>query len=330
MELAPDIVKPVEMLLPILKRGGMPGWMIRCGLYLYDALAAKAKIHRHRWLGLDELADKAPILNNDLFSKCYAFWDAQTDDLALVHRVDASARKLGADTFEGWEVETLRQSADGWQVRLRNEAGNVEEMSALYVVNCAGPWAHEILARSNIRPKYEAINNKGSHIIVADRGLRSGLFLQSPDDGRIFFMLPWCGSTLIGTTEELYRGDLNQVDASDKEVEYLLERCNRYLTEPLRSRDVIDTFAGLRWLATDGRKGLTETSRSYLLSEHAAPRGLLITLYGGKLTTYRALSAEIGDRITSHFGEFQPSKTASRESWCDSQFAADIATRFSI
>lgn len=316
MRLAPDLVKPVELLFPILKHGGMPRIMIKAGLSLYDRLAGRYKLEPHRKLTHAEVTTKAPLLNQETVGAVYSFWDAQTDDLGLVDRVAASAHKLGAGITEGAEAVRIAQTDDGWDVDVRLSNGEMHTVSALYVINALGPWANMLLERSQIPPVHSGVNNKGVHLLFPDLGLKAGLFLQSSKgDGRIFFMLPWEGHTLLGTTEDLYPGDPDKVTVDEADVAYLLQNCNSFLAKPLLRSDVTRTFVGLRWLAVEAGHTLSETTRAYSIGERAGKRGLLMTLYGGKLTTYRNLSRIIGDRITKHFGEFQGSRTDLPECW---------------
>lgn len=316
MRLAPDLVKPVELLFPILKQGGMPRAMVKTGLSLYDRLAGKYRLTPHARLDAATVAGRAPILDQSLFSAVYSFWDAQTDDLGLVDRIAASARKLGAGISESVTAETVTQTEDGWDVVVKAPDGSPRTISALYVINALGPWANLLLERSQVQAAHRGINNKGAHLLFDDVGLKAGLFLQSmKGDGRIFFVLPWQGHTLLGTTEDLYGGDPDKVAVDEADVAYLLDNCNRFLLKPFAKADVRRTFVGLRWLAVEPGHTLTETSRAYNLGEHAGKRGLLMTLYGGKLTTYRNLSRLIGDRITKHFGEFHPSRTELADFW---------------
>lgn len=315
MELVPDLVRPVELLFPILKQGGMPRLMVKTGLALYDKLAGRFEIYPHKGLDESEIEQKAPMLDMQLFSRVYSFWDAQTDDMGLVRRVAASAHKLGAGITEGAEVTRLSPSEDGWDVEIRTANGQIQRVSALYVVNALGPWANDILERSGVKPTHRAINNKGIHLLLPDIGLKAGLFLQSMSDSRIFFVLPWCGYTLVGTTEDHYPGDPDDVAVKEQEVQYLLENCNRFLRQPLEAKQIVRVFAGLRWLALEAGHGLSDTSRAYVIGERTNKRGMLMTLYGGKLTTYRNLSKTIGDRITRHFGEFRESRTDRAEAW---------------
>jgi glycerol-3-phosphate dehydrogenase len=331
MTVAPDLVKPIELVFPIMKRGGMPRFMVKAGLSLYDRLAGKYRIEPHRLLSHSEMAIKVPPLNTDLVSTAYSFWDAQTDDLGLVQRAAASARSLGAGISEGCQALRITPNDDGFVVDVKQSDGTIHKISALYVINCLGPWANRLLEASGIPPTHRGVNNKGSHLLFDDMGLKAGMFLQSMDDDRIFFMLPWQGYTLLGTTEELFQGDPDGATISSDEVGYLLHHANRFLRQPLGEKDVRHVFSGLRWLAVESGHTLTETSRAYVIGERAGRRGFVMTLYGGKLTTYRNLAETIGNRITQHFGEYRDTRTQHADSWLQAKaapHATAIADRF--
>jgi len=332
MHLAPDLVHPVELLFPILKDGGMPRFMVKAGLSLYDRMAGKFRIAPHRLLTAAEISDKASVLDQSHTKAVYSFWDAQTDDLGLVGRVAASASRLGAGITEGCRAERITPSEDGWNVQVVDQAGETHVVSARYVVNGLGPWANRFLETSGIAPTHRGVNNKGVHLLFDDVGLKAGLFLQSlKGDGRIFFMLPWQGYTLLGTTEDLYTGDPDRLTVHEEEIAYLVGNCSRFLKEPLAVTDVRHTFAGLRWLAVEAGHNLSTTSRAYVVGERESRRGLLLTVYGGKLTTYRNLARTIGDRIAKHFGEFRPSRTDQPEAWAAAEqtpAVADVSHRF--
>ncbi|NRA46919.1 MAG: glycerol-3-phosphate dehydrogenase/oxidase [Oligoflexales bacterium] len=315
LDLVPDLVHPLELIFPILNRGGESSLMVKLGLSLYDRLAGKEKVNTHTTVQEAEVLKKTPILNPSEFKKFYSFWDAQTDDLALVMRAANSAVALGGQISEHCKAVSISLSKDGFDVEVQEDGGAVKKISALYVVNCLGPWANDFLESNSIKPAFDGIKNKGIHLLLPDKGLKAGLFLQSPEDRRIFFLLPWLDHTLLGTTEKVFDGSPDAVYADDEDIDYLLERCNRYLREPFKKSEIISSFAGLRWLAMEKSKSISSTSREFSLGEQTSGRGLLITLYGGKLTSYRSLAEKIGDRISSHFGEFRPSQTHKPESW---------------
>ncbi|MEI8024795.1 MAG: glycerol-3-phosphate dehydrogenase/oxidase [Pseudomonadota bacterium] len=318
MDIVPDIVKPIELVLPILKKGGRNRFMIKAGLTLYDTLAGSYHLERHRGLSTAEAKAKIPCLNAEKINCAFSFYDGQMDDLALVRRVAASGRFLGGELVEGATVTSVNKDQDGWIVDYTDESGKAQHLKALVVINAAGPWAHEVLHQSNLIPTHRAINNQGSHLIFPDMGIKSGLFLESPRDGRIFFLTPWQGVTLLGTTEKLWSESPNDVKISEEEIDYLLNGCNEYLDPKLRKENIIQTFSGLRWLAVDQGQSISSTSREHSLGYHYSGRGFFITIYGGKYTSYRSLCEKIGDEITKSFGEFRDTRTHEPEAWIPS------------
>ena len=315
MNLAPDLVKPLEFVFPVLKKGGMPRFMIKAGLTLYDGLAGSQGIGRHKSLSEEVVLNLIPTLDSSKFKHYYRFFDGQTDDLALVVRVASSAKKLGTRIYEQTIAKRIRPTDDGFEVEIESQ-GKTQIVSTRYIINAMGPWAHSILNASNIKTSYEGINIQGAHILTRDLGLKAGLFLQSPADKRIFFVLPWQGHTLIGTTENEFISDPDALQTSEDQIDYLLERSNQYLSKKILRNDVIARFSGLRWLARDPEAALTDTSRSHVVATHRMGKGVIYTIYGGKLTAYRALCEEVGDMIMKDFGDEKPSQTAAKSFWC--------------
>jgi glycerol-3-phosphate dehydrogenase len=334
MELAPDLVSPLELYLPVLKKGGTPGFILKAGLGLYDMLAGRSQIGHYKKVTREEAATKAPNLNQDILREVLSYWDGQTDDLQLTRRVAASAVNLGAGISEQSQAIRISPSADGWDVEVQCANGSKQVISALYIYNALGPWANQILEQSSIMPPFPGVNSKGVHLLVDDMGHKAGMFLETPDDHRMFFVLPWEGLTLIGTTETDYDGNPDAVGASDGDVQYLLKNCNTYLKNPVRERDIKACFAGLRWLAMEPGKGLGQISRSDIIGKLTSQRGQMYILYGGKLTTYRKLSEDLGNQITKHFGEVKPSKTAEKSKWVTKEemprFEASLLERFKL
>jgi glycerol-3-phosphate dehydrogenase len=317
MHLAPDLIRPIELIYPILKNGGMPKFMVRMGLFLYDLLAKDSSFGKHRSLTEQEVHKVAPELNSEKFKGYFSFWDGQTDDLGLVIRVASSAVKLGATISEGIEVLSIEKIKDGWMVEVQDGRGKRKKISCLYLINCAGPWSNLLLKQNNLEVKVQALNNKGAHFITTKLKLKQGFFFESPADKRIFFALPWMNKTLIGTTEDLYSGDPDDNRPSPSEINYLLENANEYFNLNLSKSDIDFSFSGLRWLASEGGYNISKTSREVVVSKHESDRGFMLTIYGGKLTSYRNLSESIGDEVTGHFGAFKRSRTHDKEYWAD-------------
>jgi glycerol-3-phosphate dehydrogenase len=135
------------------------------------------------------------------------------------------------------------------------------------------------------------------------------------------------GQTLVGTTESRFDDSPDHLNVSEKETSYLLDRFNRYFVDKVRLEDVQAQFAGLRWLAVEERATLSATSRELVIGRIDGPRGMLLTLYGGKLTGYRSVAERLGDRITRHFGEFKKSTTSELKSWKISRSYTPPSTR---
>jgi len=287
LEHLPSLVKPMEILLPVYRDSPRNRATIKLGLMLYDRLAGRANIAPHRSLSAAELAACAPLVEKDLRGG-FAYSDAQVDDFALVRTVVASAIRDGAAIREQTRVDSLRRDGDAWLV-------NGERFDL--VVNATGPWMNELLAANGIRARYVLSLVRGSHIVLDRRVSESGLLLQSTTDRRVFFVLPWKGRTLVGTTEVVQRESPDHVHATDEEIDYLLQRFNRYFREGASRDDVHSTFAGVRPLV--GRA----TNPSAIGRDFRVVRsGSVINVFGGKMTTFMALARKVALRADNYFG----------------------------
>lgn len=314
-QLAPDLAKPLEFYLPVLKGSGMPAFILKTGLALYDFLAGKYRINNFRTVQDEDWTKNVPTLNQKIVKKIFSYWDVQTDDLALVRRVAASAVKLGASITENCRVVRISQSEDGWKVEVKKSNGDLHTISARYVLNALGPWANRFLDSSGIQSPHHAVNSQGIHLLFEDISHKVAMFLQSPEDSRIFFILPWQGHTLVGTTETLFEGNPDDLAVQENDVNYLLGKCNLYLTRKFTQKDIKASFAGLRWLPLEKGKDLGHTTRSHYIGNTPTQRGMMYTIYGGKLTGYRELSEFIGNEIIKNFGESQRTRTKEKEFW---------------
>src|SRR5690606_36807923 len=183
---------------------------------------------------------RVPNLDTGKFRRFYSFYDCQTDDLALVHRVASSGLGLGATLSEYCEATSIKEFEDGFLVDVRKSDGSIATISAQYVVNALGPWANRFLEHSGFKPTHRGVNNKGAHLVLPDTGMKSALFLQSrAGDGRIFFVIPWQGMTLVGTTESEYEGDPDEQGTTEEDVNYLLKSCNEFMLRPFKRQDIL-------------------------------------------------------------------------------------------
>jgi glycerol-3-phosphate dehydrogenase len=291
LEHLPELVKPLEILLPVYADSPRRRLTIRAGLAMYDALAGRQNIARHRAWSAEELLARAPLVREGLEGG-FSYWDAQVDDRALAKTVIASAVAEGATLHEETRGTRLVRDGKSWIV----ESDRGEHRFDL-LINAAGPWMNELLAANGIPARYVLSLVRGSHLVLKRAIAEPGLLLQSAGDRRVFFVLPWKGTTLVGTTEVVQREPLDAVSASEAEIDYLLARFNRYFREPIARDDIASTFAGVRPLV--GRA----TNPSAIGRDFRVVRdGNVINVFGGKMTTFMALARKVALRTDNYFG----------------------------
>jgi glycerol-3-phosphate dehydrogenase len=296
----PALVKPIEILLPVYDDTPRRALTLRAGLTLYDLLAGRHNIAPHMAMSAEELIARVPLTPKGLRGG-FSYWDAQVDDYALARTVLASAKSEGAAIREETRVVSLRRAGNEWIVI----TASGEEERFDFVVNAAGPWMNALLAENRIRSRYRLSLVRGSHLILKRRIGGVGMLLQSLSDRRIFFVLPWKETTLVGTTEVMHRTSLENVHATGEEIDYLIARFNRYLREPIESGDVTSTFAGVRPLV--GRaSNPSAIGRDYRLER----RGNLLNIFGGKMTTFRSMAEKVAMRVDNHFGQVRTAREA--------------------
>jgi glycerol-3-phosphate dehydrogenase len=291
LEHLPELVRPIEIVIPVYEGLSRPAWQLAAGLGLYDALAFGSRLPRHRTYSRAE-ASSSGILKQTGLHGAFGYFDAQVDDAALVKMVIASARRDGLEVVEDTLVERLENLGDGWRLHL--QAGRIAE--ADLVVLALGPWMSRFLADNGLRTRYTLSLVRGSHLVIDREIADHGFLLQSPDDGRIFFALPWKGGTLVGTTE-VEQDSLERIKPADEEIDYLIERFNLYFERSLDRSEIVDSFAGVRALV--GRKNeLRSISRDYKLEAS----GRMLRVFGGKMTTFLSLARKAADRVDGMLG----------------------------
>lgn len=295
-----SLVKPLEILLPVYNDSPRSRSAIKTGLVLYDRLAGDENLSAHRSLEAQELLERAPLREDGLRGG-FSYWDAQVDDFALVRTVIASAIRDGATVRERTRIDGITPDGDEWV--LRTESG--DETRFDLVVNAAGPWMNELLGANNIAASYVLSLVRGSHIVLKHAVSESGLLLQSTTDRRVFFVLPWKGTTLVGTTEVVQEHSPDLVHATAEEVEYLIQRFNRYFRTQISQDDVQSAFAGVRPLV--GRA----TNPSAIGRDFRVVRnGNMINIFGGKMTTFMNLARKVAMRADNYFGRTRDAKEA--------------------
>ncbi|HXX93454.1 MAG TPA: glycerol-3-phosphate dehydrogenase/oxidase, partial [Planctomycetota bacterium] len=285
--LAPHLVEDLPFLLPLWSRAART--IISPGLWIYDAAAGFPRGLVHRHLTAEETLSMLPALRAEGLEGGYIYYDARADDCRLVLHVAKKASDLGAVLANYLEVRSFTQSGG----RLTGARTDQFTIAADRIVNATGVWCDQVRGGApSVRP------SKGVHLIVPTRrlGLTSAAMLPSPSDGRIIFLIPRGPQAIIGTTDTEYDGPLDGPRAEPEDVDYLLDRVNACLPAlDLTRADITSTYAGLRPLLVGGSGSPSRASREHHLFED--PNGLL-TITGGKLTTYRRMAKEVVDRLT--------------------------------
>jgi glycerol-3-phosphate dehydrogenase len=282
LEAAPDVTQVIPILFPIFQRSPRSRWTIKLGMVLYDRLAGKFGVGKHRWVSCAELTEVMPNLKSAGLKGAYLFYDGQMDDYALGLWATEQAKSEGVTVLEHTQVDCI--TVDG-SVEIQ---GNQRQYDR--VVNVTGPWAVELLKQSGLPYEYDLDLVRGSHLLL-DRNIKHGMMLTAQTDGRLFFVLPYKGKTLLGTTE--VRQDLSEpVVCSESETDYLITVYNDSFDDSIDQSDVLSSFAGLRPLLKS-HKNPNRATREYRIEQHEK----VISVFGGKWTTARALAKKITAKL---------------------------------
>ncbi len=275
LKAAPHLAHPVEIVIPVYPGSPRSRLALKLGLIAYDLFAGGDRLGWHEWLTVAELRGRAPELRAEGLIGGFRYFDGQMDDRALGLWALNEATEKGAALRTHARVERIDRSGEIFV------EGRPERFD--FVVNVAGPWAQRLLEDSAIRSAHKLDLARGSHLVV-DRRIAFGYLLQSPDDGRVCFALPYQGLTLVGTTE--VRQTLDEpIECSEHERDYLLRVFNAFFHPALSAAEVLSTFSGVRPLVASRGSGVSATSREYALER----TGRVLTVFGGKWTTARAL-----------------------------------------
>jgi glycerol-3-phosphate dehydrogenase len=309
LRLAPHLVRPLEFTWPVYDGARIPRWKLGAGLFLYDALSLFRNVSPHRRLGRADVVAREPRLREAGLRGGARYFDAATDDARLTLAVALSASEAGATIVNHAAVRDLLTPAgkvagavvaDMLDVET-NTGRTVVDVAAHVVVNATGPWSDE-LRRLDGETRASVRGSKGVHVAVPrDRlGARGALTLLAPKDGRVCFVLPSDELTIIGTTDGFTDESPDEVRAAAAEVEYLLDVANTFFPDAvLSAADVVSAWAGIRPLMPTAERSPRSASREHLVT--VSERGL-VSITGGKLTTYRVMAADVVDAVLGRLG----------------------------
>ena len=299
--IAPHIIWPLRFVLPHHK-GLRPAWLLRLGLFLYDHLGARELLPATRTLRLDQDPAGAPLKPE--YSVGFEYSDCWVEDSRLVVLNARDAANRGAVVAPRTSCVDAKRENGVWRVTLRDElSGETGEIRARSLVNAAGPWVGDVLGSvvgSNAPASVRLV--KGSHIVTERLFQHDRCYIFQNGDGRVFFAIPYERDfTLIGTTDLDYSGDPGDVAASEQEVDYLCKAASDYFRAPVTKSQVKWSYSGVRPLFDDGASAAQSATRDYVLKIDSEGEGpALLSVFGGKITTYRKLAESALAMLSPH------------------------------
>ena len=306
---APHLVHSMQFVMPHVPEL-RPAWMIRVGLLLYDYLARRQTLPRSRAIELDRSGLGAGLKPGP--ARGFVYSDCWVDDARLVVLTARDAADRGAAVLTRTLCTGARREGTAWRVTLRQSDGGERELTARALVNVTGPWAKQFLENVlGIATPFNLKLVQGSHVIVPRLYTGDHAYILQNDDRRVIFVYAYEDRhTLIGTTEVAARGPA-ACAVSEEEIAYLVRAANRYFEHPLTVRDVVWSYCGIRPLFDDGAANPSAISRDYVLRVDAgAGAAPVLSVFGGKITTYRRLAEQVMERLVPWLNPVRPSWTA--------------------
>ncbi|BBD98207.1 glycerol-3-phosphate dehydrogenase [Sphingobium amiense] len=293
--IAPHIIRPMRFVLPYVK-GLRPRWLLRLGLFLYDHIGGRTRLPATQAVDLRRHAAGTPLKSG--FGPAFIYSDGWVDDARLVILNARDAADRGATVLTRTPVDALEHGGEGWLIRSGDRS-----FRARAVVNAAGPAVLDLLCKAHEQTDRHMRLVRGSHIVVPRLFDHPYAYFFQIPDGRIFFAIPYERDfTLIGTTDRDHHGSLRDVHASEEEIAYLCDAANAYFEKAITPADIVWTYSGVRPLIDDGSGKPEAATRGYSfeLDLNEAGGAPLLSVFGGKITTYRHLANEAVERLKPH------------------------------
>jgi len=302
LKIAPHIVKPLKFTLPH-RPHLRPAWMIRTGLFLYDHLSKRNSLPSAKSISLSTKHGMKKEITSG-----FEYYDCAVDDSRLVICNAISARALGAEIRTRQEVTHVefQTNAKVWKIETYNHGTSTTETHySKHVINAAGPWLNSVFSSAvqNVQASRNIRLIKGSHVIVPRVPNGDSAYILQNEDQRIVFVLPYQNDmSIIGTTDKEYQGSLNKIEIDKDEVEYLLNIHNLHFEHQLSHEDIVATYSGVRPLCDDESNDPSAITRDYTISKtEVSPQNTIISIYGGKITTYRKLANAVLNELDSYY-----------------------------
>ena len=306
LNIAPHLVKLLPFHIPVYADNKRPGWLIWIGLFIYSILSLKkfTRVRKKNWKDLDGI-------KTDSLKHVFKYYDAQTDDKKLTEAVIASAIKYGATIeFNSKFISSSHQ--DNTHHIKYNRNSELHYITCKCIINCSGPWIDAVQKKISAElktPEIELV--AGTHIII-NRSLSQGAFYLETQDQRAVFVIPWKeNQTLIGTTEKTHNDSADSVAPTTEEIEYLISTYNRYFNNSISQQDVAGSFSGLRVLPKSKKDAFHRSRESLIVTRNTEP--FLITLIGGKLTSYRSNAEQVISKVNKLLPEQHQNKFNTRD-----------------
>ena len=284
-KIAKPISKPIPFIIPYVDKI-RPAWLIKMGLFLYDNLGGKTIIPKSNTL---DISKKLPNILKKKYKTGFQYFDVQIDDKKLTKLNIKSAKKYKAKVLEYNKVKKAEIDGNEWVIHLQKG----EKIKSKILINASGPWINETLKKNiKIKSKNKIRLVKGSHIITKKLYKKDVAFTFQNTDKRIIFVIPYKKKfSLIGTTEVEVKSPENK-KISKKEIQYLIRSVNNYLEKEISTKDIVDSYSGIRPLIEDFNQA-SKVTRDYIFDLNIIKKLPLLSIYGGKLTTYRKLAENV-------------------------------------
>ena len=307
LNLAPHLIHSQPLVLPYEKHM-RPAWFLRLGLFIYDHLNYKNKLPNSESISRIKQKKYFLPLRNTL-NKGFLFYDAITDDARLTILNALQAKNHGATIRTQSTVIHTEIKNDLWELTIKPKNGSYYILYAKSIINAAGPWVKSVEAMTHVSSQQKISLVKGSHLVVPQIYEGNHAYFLQHKDQRVIFVIPYHGFSLIGTTDIPFNESLQNISISSEETHYLLDLVNVYFNKKISAPEIIHTWSGVRTLVAEDDKKAQALTRDYTYEVQLKPAPI-ITIYGGKITTYRKLAEEVINQLKSHFPHMGFSTTA--------------------